>query len=418
MASKIAKRDTARPTIKTPQELVHIKHKISLRQYKYWLLMLRAYREAYELGDAVTDKGFHRIQMTTIKEWLGYEPVKAELREDLRAIRREEIIYNALSKDGKEVQRGAGFISEWELSSNWIGFKLPDFLRESIEQLDIKGSIFQALNWQVFNSFTGKYEAIIYKLCKDYVGVRRTPVMSLQDFREYMGLKPTEYPEFKDFNKFIITLPIAKINASEVSDITVEVAFTRQMRKVATIQFLVTPKQQTMLDLGDDPAFRLAQIPVSLVDQRKYLAQFSAEEIQASIDRANQYAAEQEKQGKTINLGAIYRTAIEGQWGKEQEALRSLKAEKATKVEAKKAAEQDAIRSEEDQIRRDREEANRLWLQFLELDEITQVAHINKLIGDNDTLRQYYSKYGKETQAVRSLVVKAIRARSLQLNVA
>lgn len=409
MASKIAKRDNARPTIKTPQELVHIKHKISLRQYKYWLLMLRAYREAYELGDAVTDKGFHRIQMTTIKEWLGYEPVKAELREDLRAIRREEIIYNALSKDGKEVQRGAGFISEWELSSNWIGFKLPDFLRESIEQLDIKGSIFQALNWQVFNSFTGKYEAIIYKLCKDYVGVRRTPVMSLQDFREYMGLKPTEYPEFKDFNKFIITLPIAKINASEVSDITVEVAFTRQMRKVATIQFLVTPKQQTMLDLGDDPAFRLAQIPVSLVDQRKYLAQFSAEEIQASIDRANQYAAEQEKQGKTVNLGAIYRTAIEGQWGKEQEALRTLQAEKTTKVEAKKAAEQDAIRSEEEQIRRDREEGNRLWDRFLELEEGTQSSHIERLIGTNDTLRQYYTKYGKETQVVRSLVIKAMR---------
>lgn len=415
MATKVAKRESTRPTIKTPQELVHIKHKITLRQYKYWLLMLRAYREAYELGEPVSEKGFHRIQMSTIKEWLGYEPVKAELREDLRAIRREEIIYNALSKDGKEVQRGAGFISEWELSSNWIGFKLPDFLRESIEQLDIKGSIFQALNWQVFNSFTGKYEAIIYKLCKDYVGVRRTPVMSLQDFREYMGLKPTEYPEFKDLNKFIITLPLAKINASEVSDITVEVVFTREQRKVATIQFLVTPKQQTMLDLGDDPAFRFAQIPISLVDQRKYLSQFSAEDISASIERANQYAEEQGKLGKTVNLGAIYRTAIEGQWGKEQEAQRALHAQKVSQVEAKKAAEQSARLTEEEKLRRDREEAGLLWANFLELDEATQTAHIDSLLGGKETLRQYYSKYGKETQAIRSLVIAAVRSGELKL---
>lgn len=41
-------KEPARPIIKTPQELVHIKHKISLLQYKYWVLMLRAYREVYE----------------------------------------------------------------------------------------------------------------------------------------------------------------------------------------------------------------------------------------------------------------------------------------------------------------------------------------------------------------------------------
>lgn len=82
--TKIAKREETRPTIKTPQELVHIKHKITLRQYKYWLLMLRSYRESCELGEKPNEKGFYCIPMSTIQSWLGYEPVKAELREDLR----------------------------------------------------------------------------------------------------------------------------------------------------------------------------------------------------------------------------------------------------------------------------------------------------------------------------------------------
>ena len=46
--SNLKPREEHRPDIKTPQELVHIKHKITLLQYKYWVLMLRAYREAYE----------------------------------------------------------------------------------------------------------------------------------------------------------------------------------------------------------------------------------------------------------------------------------------------------------------------------------------------------------------------------------
>ena len=60
-----------RPAIKTPQELVHIQHKITLRQYKYWILMLRAYREAYEAGEIIGDKGFHRIAITDLTNWIG-----------------------------------------------------------------------------------------------------------------------------------------------------------------------------------------------------------------------------------------------------------------------------------------------------------------------------------------------------------
>lgn len=338
--SKIAKIPDARPLIKTPQELVHIKHKVSLRQYKYWLLMLRAYREVYEFQGAPNEQGFYRLPISTLEEWLGYELVRSELRTDLEAIRREPIIYNVLGKDGKKILRGAGFISEWELSANWIGFKLPGFLRESIEQLDLKTSIFQKINWEVFNSFTGKYEAILYKLCRDYMGSKRTPQMSIQDYREYMGLKDGEYALFKDLNKFVITAPIRCINESEASDITVEATFTREGRKVVRVQFLITPKQQTMIDFGDDPAFRFSKVTIMLSKQREYLATKSTELIESSIQRANEYGEEQEKQGKTVNYGAIYRKAIEEDWGKEFESRKVIESALVQVINKQQADEQ------------------------------------------------------------------------------
>lgn len=328
-----------RPSIKTPQELVHIQHKITLRQYKYWILMLRAYREAYEAGEVIDEKGFHRIAIMDLANWIGYEPVKAELRADFEAIRKEPIIYNVLGKDGKKLMRGAGFISEWEISSNWVGFKLPGFLRDCIEQLDLKSSIFQALNWSVFNSFSGKYEAILYKLCRDYVGVTRTPYMSLENFRDYMGIADDEYTDFKRLNQWAISEPLKRINASEISDISIEAEFKRETRKIVGLWFKVTPKRQTVLDFGDDPAFRFAKVDIPLPQQKQYLASRPPELVELSIQRANEYADEQERQGKEVNLGALYRKAIEEEWGKDYQTKKARESEKARLTREKKEAE-------------------------------------------------------------------------------
>jgi hypothetical protein len=37
--------------------------------------------------------------------------------------------------------------------------------------LDLPKAMFSLISWDIFNHFTGKHEAIIYKLCKDYIGV-------------------------------------------------------------------------------------------------------------------------------------------------------------------------------------------------------------------------------------------------------
>lgn len=326
----------ATPPVKTPQELVHIKHKITLRQYKYWVLILKAYRVAYEGNIEPSDGGFHYMPMRRITAYLGYEPNRAELRADLEALRKEAIIYNVLGKDGKAAQRGSGFLSEWEVSANWVGYKLPDFLVKCVERLDLKNAMFQQLNWNIFNSFSGKYEAILYKLCKDYVGVQRTPYMSIPVFREYMGLRENEYAEFKDLNKFVISGPIKKINQSKLADITIEVEFAKQSRRVVGLKFLVVRKQQMDLGFGDDPSFAAARVTISLAQQQKYLAEKDAAEIALAVDRANAYADEQERKGKQVNLGAIYQTAILQGWGAEEKAR--LEAE-ATKQVRKQQAE-------------------------------------------------------------------------------
>jgi hypothetical protein len=341
--------DEKRPTIKTPQELVHIKHKITLLQYKYWVLMLRAYREAYEeQGRKLTDEEFCYIPMTKLAEHLGYEPKTSEIERDLDAIRKEPIIFNVLEKDKQTGREGIGFISEWYVSSNRIGVVFPSILRRAVENLDNRDSIFHLLNWSIFNSFTGKYEAVIYKLCKDYIGTARTPYFPLEKFRGYMGIKETEYPDFKRLNQWVISGPVKRINESELADVIIKVELRREMRKVVGLHFEVLPKKQTVMDFGDDPAFRFAKISIPLADQKKYLESNAAENVKLSIQRANEYIEEQEKKGKPVeSFGALYRKAIVGDWGKEYIEKKTRETET---IEIKKKAEK--IKQEESKAER------------------------------------------------------------------
>lgn len=399
-----------RPAIKTPQELVHVKHRISLLQYKTWVLMLRAYREAYEeKGRSLSEDESCYLSMDALAEHLGYLPKKKDVEDDLEAIRREPIIFNVLNKDGagektagEKGRRGVGFINSWYVSSNRVGVTFPSIIREAIENLDNRDSIFHLLNWSIFNSFTGKYEAIIYKLCKDYIGVGKTPYMTLERFRDYMGIKEGEYSEFKRLNQWAISGPVKRINESEISDIRITVELKRDgpRRAVVGLWFLVEPSKQTMMDFGDDPAFRFAKVSIALAQQRKYLDAKGAEAVELSIQRANEYGEKQEGQGKDVDYGALYRKAISEDWGQEYQSKKARltakeEAAKVAKAQQSNAAMEERMRSYKSEYQT--EQARLRWTK-LSQDElfVERKAFINEVLEGDDTVYSDYLKRFKE----------------------
>jgi hypothetical protein len=314
---RVAADKTKALTLKTPQSVIHINHRISLLQYKYWVLLLKEYREQYERGELPDKNGFRYLPMSKVVEYIGYEPKKTDIWADLLALKNETIAYNYLEKDGKPAKYGAGFISEWLVTNGGIGFKLPTFLEEVMRGLNEPRSIFQIINWNIFNHFSGKYEAIIYKLCRDYIGVGRTPYMTLEAYREYMGLNSTDYAENKQLNKWVILGPCKRINESQVSDIFVTPEIDKKDRKAVGVHFKVEPKGQAALPFIEpepDSAFRAVKAPIPPKLQEKYLALRSAEEIALCVERANEYGEQQEEAGKPPNYGALYRAAIEEGW--------------------------------------------------------------------------------------------------------
>lgn len=384
--------------LKSPQSIVHIKHKISLQQYKYWILLLQELREKFDSKTQPDEKGFHSMPMAKLSEYLGYTPNKSEVLKDLLALKNETIAFNVLNKDGEEEKYGAGFISEWGVSNSFIRFRFPSFLEDVVRGLDQPRAIFSLINWQVFNHFTGKYEAIIYKLSKDYIGIGRTPDMEIAEFREYIGLKPTEYKEFEDLNKWCIKKPVISINESEISDIAVSTVFHKQGRKVIGLYFRVEHKKQQKLPFPipeEISAFRFAKVAISPTLQAKYRELRAAADIELCIERANEYGVKKEKEGGAVNYGALYRRAITEGWHSEYAEKKSQEVEKKAKKEVEKLAQaQERATGEATRARESQEKAD-AWARFEALPE-TEKEEIREEYRSqaDETARKLYAKSG------------------------
>lgn len=372
MTNNHKKTEVVEQQVKAPQSIVHIKHSITLRQYKVWLVILQKYRDVYEEKLELDNDGLYTFSKSELDDLLGYEINKDVLKNEFEKIRREPIIINYLEKDKAPVTHGMGFISEWKVSSKTIRFKLPSFLENVMKGLDQPKAMFQLINWQIFNHFSGKYEAIIYKLCRDYMGAKNTPYMTIQEFREYMGLKDGEHEEFKNLSRRIIEGPIKKINDSEISDIQVEAKYKTAGRKVLGLYFSVSKKNQTSIpfpELEQNPAFQFAKVHIEASMQMEYLALRKPEEIELCIERANEYGEGEAAKGKEPNYGAIYRKAINEGW-------HTSYADKKAKKEAVETQKRKEVEKEQDAAKKKAAEAAKTdsWLRetlaaFAELPE-------------------------------------------------
>lgn len=385
-----------KPLTRTPQELVHIKHSISARQYKYWFLLLKVYKELIETNTQADKDGFYSVSLSNISNLMGYELVKKELKSDLEALRQQPIIINYLEKDGKPVTHGMGFISEWKVSSTKISFKLPSFI-EKVLQGDLEAKqMFLLLNWDIFNSFGGKYEAIIYKLCKDYIGVGRTPYFTVEEYRDYIGLKENEYKQFFRLNEWTLTKPIKNINNNEMSDILVKVVLEKKGVKVVGLHFEMGYKDNTpVLEIAPfepNPAFEKSLITIPPNKQLEYLKNFSEDQIKAIID----YVNTQNEKGNIKNLSGYYNQAFINGWGLENwEAEQKAKAEEEERkrqAETKRKAELKAEQVEKARQKREKEEIEKCLKIFENLPQDEQEKILDEIENQTPPFMQKWFK--------------------------
>lgn len=403
--------------IKAPQAIVHIKHNITLRQYKVWIVLLQKYRECYEKNIPLDEDGYYRFSKLELDRILGYEIKKEVLKEELEKIRREGIIISFLEKGGEKVTEGMGFISKWKVSSKTIAVEIPSFLRRVMEGLDNEKAMFQLLNWNIFNHFSGKHEAIIYKLCRDYIGAKNTPYMDIEKFRDYLGLKQDEYPNFKTLNHYVIKKSIGNINKSEISDIFVEVNYRKDeinKRKIVGLYFTVKPKRRQMsllpFEFGEEKKIahieEMLALGLSLSKAQKMEKQYGVE----CLVRNTKHTIEMKNKGQiNKSVSGYLIKAIEDDIAQGVEESNRAKKQKIQERENRETEKEKAKNEQEEKNKKLRELLKKEFLGLLEKERIKIRDEFLKTT-DSFTMRMYSKakEKGLENPEIEDSVVRIL----------
>ena len=244
---------------------IQVQSKMTLLQRRAWnVLLANAYNE-------LPNKEIHSISVGELAAKLGFGDGNQEyLKEMLRSLRSCEVEWNLLDKDKVEEWGVASLLAEARIRDGICTYAYPPYLRTKLHS----PRIYTKLNLRLQNQFSSKYALVLWEVCFDYFDTERdqgeTPFISLEIFRELMGLETNDYTTFKSLNQWVIKPAIKEINA--LTNYHIEGERKRVGRRIAELKFRIT---------------RVKHIPVqeSLFPDIENLPLVAIELLQADIDR-------------------------------------------------------------------------------------------------------------------------------------
>ena len=244
---------------------IQIQSKISLLQRRAWnVLLANAYNE-------LPNQEIHRVSMVELAAKLGFDSKNEDyLKEVLRELRFCEVEWNLLNKDNKQIWGVAGLLASVEIEDGICTYAFAPHLRLKL----YNPRVYAKLNLRLQNRFKSQYALVLWEICFDYFDTDRdqgeTTFISLETFRELLGIESDEYPAFSIFNRAVIKPAINEINKE--TDYHVEVEQKRIGRRIAELKFRIT---------------KVKQIPIqeSLFPDIENLPPVAIELVQAAIDR-------------------------------------------------------------------------------------------------------------------------------------
>ena len=257
---------------------IQIQSKITHLQRRAWnILLANAYNE-------LPNKDIHRVSVADLAKSLGFNSRDYDhIKETLEALVDCTVEWNLLGKDKKERWGVASLLASAEIEKGICTYSFAAHLRLKL----YNPRIYTKLNLRLQNQFTSRYALILWEVCFDYFDIARnqgeTTFISIETFRELMGLEKDEYPVFKVLNRDVIKPSIKEIN--ELTNFSVEMEQKRTGRKISDLKFrisrlkempIVEPTQETFLfDIDDLPpiALKLVQAGVSRKEALRIVSQ-------------------------------------------------------------------------------------------------------------------------------------------------
>jgi len=249
---------------------------------------------------------------------------KAHIRSIIVGLQKKILQLDFFGEDKQLEERTFSPIAEVRVQQNGdIKYWLPPSLIEVFMSPDS----FAAINTKITSNFTSVYAIAIYEMGIANLGSYKE-FKTLPKFREYMGLKPEEYPTNNDMRRYVIEKGCNEVNLKSDVSVTYTLKKEGKGNKVIGVRFDFTATPEPIEIPSDVAQLELVAefcslLPKTLIGEvfvtsiiKKSLDEFGVDWVQSNIEA---FLARMKAPGQAPvkQPGALFRTTFKNDYGKE-----------------------------------------------------------------------------------------------------
>ncbi|WEI14288.1 replication initiation protein RepM (plasmid) [Acinetobacter soli] len=245
--------------------LINASYNLDLVEQRLILLAIVEARESgkgINANDPLTVHAESYINQFGVHRNTAYQALK-DACDDLFA---RQFSYQSLSEKGNVINHKSRWVSEVAYIDNEAVVRLI-FAPAIVPLITRLEEQFTKYEIQQISNLTSAYAVRLYEILIAWRSTGKTPLITIYDFRQKIGVLETEYKRMYDFKKYVLDIALKQVN--EHTDINVKVEQHKTGRSITGFSFNFKQKKSatnTANDISQDK-----ELKINLTDAQRYL---------------------------------------------------------------------------------------------------------------------------------------------------
>ena len=247
--------------------LINASYNLDLVEQRLILLAILEARESgkgINANDPLTVHAESYINQFGVHRNTAYQALK-DACDDLFA---RQFSYQSLSEKGNVINHKSRWVSEVAYIDNEAVVRLI-FAPAIVPLITRLEEQFTKYEIQQISNLTSAYAVRLYEILIAWRSTGKTPLITLYDFRQKIGVLDTEYKRMYDFKKYVLDIALKQVN--EHTDITVKVEQHKTGRSITGFSFSFNQKKSAIQSVGSKRDSNTLDLFSTMTDKQRHL---------------------------------------------------------------------------------------------------------------------------------------------------
>lgn len=247
--------------------LINASYNLDLVEQRLILLAIVEARESgkgINANDPLTVHAESYINQFSVHRNTAYQALK-DACDDLFA---RQFSYQSISEKGNIINHKSRWVSEVAYIDNEAVVRLI-FAPAIVPLITKLEEQFTKYEMQQISNLTSAYAVRLYEILIAWRSTRKTPLITMHDFRKKIGVLDTEYKRMYDFKKYVLNIALKQVN--EHTDIIVKVEQHKTGRSISGFSFSFTQKKVIAQTIEIKSDLKTQDLPLKMTNAQRHM---------------------------------------------------------------------------------------------------------------------------------------------------